>query len=78
MAPGVGVGGLRVELVVDVVQVELLLAERERRALLPERHDVRAKHLLVEGAGRHDVAHGQDEVIDALNLHGRRAPVLRR
>src|SRR6185503_9599602 len=68
----------RGELLAPLVQVDLLLAEAERDALLGrrrERHQLHAEHLGVEADARHLVARGEDDVVyvvDHLRFRRRR------
>ncbi len=57
--------------VVSRVQVDLLLAETQRRPPFAEMHDLHAEHPRVEGAGSLDVGDGQDEVIETRDVHCR-------
>src|SRR2546426_181566 len=60
--------GLGVELPPGLVQVDLLGAESQRRAPLAEDDDLHAQHALVKLSGGGDVAHGEDEVVEPVDL----------
>ena len=51
------------------MQVDLLLAEAQRRASLAKGDDLHAEHPCVELAGARDIGDGQHEVIEAFDVH---------
>src|SRR3546814_10420488 len=68
-AAGRRIRRVRHEFAPRLVQVDLLPAEGERGAALAEAHDLHAEDPAVEGAGRLDVADGEHEMVDAVDLH---------
>ena len=68
---GRGDARLRLELASSLMEVELLLAERESAPAIAERDRAHAQSLLIEGQRAFDVAHGQHDVVDRLDVHDR-------
>jgi hypothetical protein len=60
---------LGLELLASLVEVDLLLAERERLAPTRERDDLHAQYPLVEATRELDVGDSEDDVIEAQDLH---------
>lgn len=60
---------LRFELLATLVEIDLLLAERERLAATGEGDNLHTQHALVEATRGRDVRNGQDEVVEAQDLH---------
>jgi hypothetical protein len=52
------------------VQVDLLLAKAQRGAPFAEGDDLHPQHPCIETAGARDIGDGQDEMIEAFDLHG--------
>jgi hypothetical protein len=67
-------GRLGLELSARLVEVDLLRTECQGVAAFAEDHGLHAEDSLVEVAGAADVAHGQNEVVEPLDLH---RPLLR-
>ena len=67
---GCGTQSLGFDLLASLVQVDLLAAEGQGLAPAGEGDGVHAEHTRVEGAGGLRVADREDEVIDAVDLHG--------
>src|SRR5438105_12736177 len=57
--------------VIGRVQIDLLLAEAQRRAALAEGDDLHTENSRVELTGACDIGDGQNEVIETRDLHGR-------
>src|SRR5215212_3451437 len=72
--PGIGTARLGLELSARLVEVDLLRTECQGVAAFAEDHGLHAEDSLVEVAGAADVAHGQNEVVESLDLH---RPLLR-
>jgi hypothetical protein len=80
-------GRLGLELSARLVEVDLLPTECQGVVAFAEDHGLHTEHPLVEVAGASDVAHGQNEVVEPLDLHRvllrcifchrRRAPFIR-
>jgi len=67
--PGIGTAALGLELSARLVEVDLLLTECQGVAAFAEEQGLHAEDSLVEVAGAVDVAHGQNEVVEPLDLH---------
>jgi hypothetical protein len=62
-------GRLWLELSASLVEVDLLLTECQGVAAFAEEQGLHAEDSLVEVAGASDVAHGQNEVVESLDLN---------
>src|SRR5690242_21055905 len=60
---------LRLELMPGFVEINLLGAEMERHAPLPEAHNLHAEHAAVESAGLLDAPHREHQVVEVVDLH---------
>ena len=61
---------LWLELTTGLVQVQLLIAERERSPSLAERDRRHAEHPLIERDRLIEIGDGEDDVVDALDCEG--------
>jgi len=66
---GSGVISLWLKLVTGLVKIDFLISERQGLASLSKLHHFHAQDPLVKGAGRREVAHREDEVVEAVDFH---------
>jgi len=52
------------------MEIDLLLAEFERGAPFAKGRDLHPQNPLIELARARDIGHGQDQMVEAFDLHG--------
>ena len=70
-----GVAGFRLVFPAVFMEIDFLIAEFQGNPTLPEAHDLHSQNSRIELQGFIDVSDGEDQVVDAVDVHGRSLPL---